>query len=323
MTEPQGDAVLGEDRESFKLRLAHLLYASAEWAAMTLPGSMGRRLFGLAGAAAFHLAPRARGVIESNLARVLGVAPGSPIVREAARESFGSYARYWYDMFRIRVIPDEEFLRRVHAQGVEHLEAAAAAGRGGILALPHLGNYDAAGKWVHVSGWKITAVAELLRPPSLFELFVRHREAMGLRIVPLYDTASVGQELARRTTENEFIALVADRDLKGRGVEVEMFGEVRRLPAGPALLSLATGSPLLPCSVYDIEDGWMIVIQRPLEIERTGDMRTDVTALTRALAAEFERAIAAAPTHWHMFQPAWDGEPAPDGGRPIPAGSDT
>jgi KDO2-lipid IV(A) lauroyltransferase len=37
-------------------------------------------------------------------------------------------------------------------------------------------------------------------------------------------------------------------------------------------------------------------------------MRADVTALTRLLAKRFERAISAAPTQWHMFQPAWGPE---------------
>jgi len=105
--------------------------------------------------------------------------------------------------------------------------------------------------------------------------------------------------------------LVCDRDLKNRGVEVTMFGEKRRMPAGPALLSLATGSPLLPCATYDAEDGWSVLIGRPLEVERTGDRRKDVIALTQRLAEEFERAVAAAPTQWHMFQPAWDHEGAP------------
>jgi lauroyl/myristoyl acyltransferase len=43
-----------------------------------------------------------------------------------------------------------------------------------------------------------------------------------------------------------------------------------------------------------------------LEIERTGDMRQNVTALTHLIAMAFERHIAASPTDWHMFQPAWD-----------------
>jgi lauroyl/myristoyl acyltransferase len=91
---------------------------------------------------------------------------------------------------------------------------------------------------------------------------------------------------------------------------VEMFGEERRLPAGPALLSLFTGAPLLAAAAYDLADGWTTHIEPPIEIERTGEMREDVIALTRILANRFERAIAAAPTQWHMFQPFWDdGEP--------------
>ncbi|MGH2725004.1 MAG: phosphatidylinositol mannoside acyltransferase [Actinomycetota bacterium] len=305
MTGSPPDDLTGREPDTFRLRIAHLVYASAERAAMALPERLGRRVFALAGAAAFHLAPRVRGVVEGNLARVLGVDPRSTVVEAAAREAFDSYARYWYGMFRIRVMPKEEFLGRFRAVGAEHIAAAVEAGRGAVLALPHLGNWDAAGKWVHLNGWEITAVAELLRPRSLFDLFRRHREALGLSIVPLYDATSVGQELASRMSDNELVALVADRDLKGKGVVCEMFGAPRRLPAGPALLALATGAPLLPSAVYDVDDGWMVVIQPPLEIERTGDMRRDVTALTRALAREFERAIAGTPTQWHMFQSAW------------------
>jgi lauroyl/myristoyl acyltransferase len=306
VTDPAPGRPATDEPETFRLRMAHFIYASAERVAMALPEGAGRRLFALAGAAAFHLAPRTRGVVEGNLARVLGVHPATPVVEAAAREAFDSYARYWYDTFRVRVMGDEEFLGRLRAVGSEHIAAALERGRGAVLALPHLGNWDAAGKWAHLSGWSVTAVAELLRPRSLFDLFRRHREALGMSIVPLYDAASVGRELARRISENELIALVADRDLKGKGVVCEMFGAPRRLPAGPALLALSTGAPLLPCAVYDVDDGWMVVIQPALELERTGDMRADVTALTRLLAAEFERAIAATPTQWHMFQSAWD-----------------
>jgi len=42
-----------------------------------------------------------------------------------------------------------------------------------------------------------------------------------------------------------------------------------------------------------------------VEIARTGDMRRDVTALTKVIAAGFERYISEAPADWHMFQPAW------------------
>ncbi len=101
------------------------------------------------------------------------------------------------------------------------------------------------------------------------------------------------------------VALVADRDLSGRGVEVEMFGATRRIPAGPGLLSITTGAPILVCSSYTTDDGWLVRIGRPLEAPRTGNTRADVAALSRSMAAEFERAISARPPDWHMFQQAW------------------
>jgi phosphatidylinositol dimannoside acyltransferase len=310
---PGGNEAVPGGKETFRERVAYAGYRLAERAAMSLPEDWGRRVFDVGGVIAHRIVPRARAVIEGNLARVLGPGAGPDVIGAASKEAFRSYARYWYDTFRIRVMGDEEFMARVHVEGAEHLQAAVEAGGGAIVALPHLGNWDAAGKWVHLRGWRITAVAELLRPERLFRMFLDHRRALGMGIVPLYNDRAVGQDLAGLLRKNEVVALVADRDIKGRGVEVEMFGERRLMPAGPALLALLTGSPLMACPTYDYEDGWVIHIGPPLEVERTDVLRTDVTALTRLLAAHFERAIAAIPTQWHMFQPAW-----PDGERAEP-----
>jgi lauroyl/myristoyl acyltransferase len=295
--------------DSASERASYLSFAALSRLAMALPEFAGRRLFDLGGVAAFHVASGTRRVVEGNLSRVLGKEAGSPVVRSAAKEAFRSYARYWYDTFHVRTMPDEEFMARYRFVGQEHIARALDAGGGVVLALPHLGNWDAAGKWVHLTGWRITAVAEALRPRRLYELFFAHRRALGLGIVGLEDERRAGKRLVQLMAENELIALVADRDLRGRGVTVDMFGEERRMPPGPALLSLATGSPLLPAACYDTQDGWITYIEPPLEIERSSVMRDDVAALTRLLARRFERAIAAAPTQWHMFQPAWDGGP--------------
>ena len=300
---------MSEAPETLQERLAYRAYATAERLAMALPDSIGRPLFEGLGGAAFHVATKARRIVAGNLSRVLGRDASSALVRAATKEAFRSYGRYWFDTFHARVIPPEEMLRRQVFVGSEYLEEAFEKGAGLVLALPHLGNWDTAGAWVPLHGWRITAVAELLRPERLYELFVNHRRGLGMGVLGLADDRKVAEECIRLLSENELIALVADRDLKGNGVVVEMFGEERRLPAGPALLALATGCPLMSAACYDTPDGWVTYISPPIEIERTDSLRDDVTTVTRILAAHFERAIAAAPTQWHMFQPAWD-EPA-------------
>lgn len=290
--------------DGVRLTAIYWAYRALERVAMALPERVGRGLFETLGRLAYRVMPGLRETVAANQARVLGLPPAHPLVRRATREAFQLYARYWYDTFRVRALPDEEVVRRTRFEGLEHLEAALARGRGVVAVIPHTGNWDVAGRWLRIAGYRVVAVAEVLRPPRLTDLFVRHREALGMEIVPLESGSGVGRRLAGLLGENRIVALVADRDLTGRGIEVEMFGAPRRLPTGPATLAISAGAPLLVCSSATTEEGWAFRVE-PLEVLRTGDLRTDVAAVTRAIAERFERQIAANPPDWHVFQPAW------------------
>jgi KDO2-lipid IV(A) lauroyltransferase len=297
---------MGEDGGlDLRQRFGTLQYTVMERVAMRWPPAVGRAVFRSYGALTSRFTPSLRQVVADNLSHVLGQPSDSELVQAAVGEAFELYARYWYDSFRLRVMSKEEVNRRFVMDDLENIDRALEAGRGAVMALPHLGNWDAAGHFVCVNGYRLCAVAERLPNERVFQLFLRHREELGMKIVSLDDTARVGPQLLELLADNWLIALVADRDLTGRGVDVEMFGAMRKLPAGPALLSLTSGAPLMACPLYTTDSGWSCRIGRPLEAERTGDMRTDVTALTRELSREFERMISAKPTDWHMFQPAW------------------
>jgi len=295
-----------EDRETVGQRASVWLYTTMERVAMSWPERSARALFQAYGRAGYHLMRSMRATVAKNYAQVLGRPADSPLVQAAVRDGFDLYARYWYETFRIRALGQTEMSERFDAHGIENLDRALEGGRGCIVALPHMGNWDAAGRYLALEGYPLVAAAEELKPRRMYELFLEHRRALGVEIVPLTEDRQAGAILAQMLAENWIVALVADRDLSGRGVEVEMFGRTRRLPAGPALLSLSTGAPLLPAPTYTTDRGWMCLIGEPIEVERSGTMRADVAALTRRLGEEFERAIAANPVDWHMFQPAWD-----------------
>lgn len=306
MTEGQAAPTGASGGEAFAGRRAYWTMRAAEWLGMRMPRELGLPLARLYQRVYFARAEQARETAARNLGRVLGHPPDSPLVQKATRECFLLYGRYWFETFALRTMPAEEVNRRFSVDGLEHVDRALAAGRGTILVLPHMGNWDAAGHWLCLHGYRMTAVAEELKPRSMFELFLGHRRALGMGIVPLSGGGHVAQTLIRLLGENHIVTLVADRDLTGRGVEVEMFGAPRLLPAGPALLSLTTGAPLSVCAVFTTDRGWHTVIGPPVQVERTGETRRDVAALTTIIGEGFERFIAAAPTDWHMFQPAWD-----------------
>jgi KDO2-lipid IV(A) lauroyltransferase len=310
----------GDDRLTIGQRLSLGLYTSMERVATTWPERPARALFRSFGALGYRVLPKLRATVARNYAQVLGLPPDSKLVQGAVREGFDLYARYWYESFAIRTWSRERVDRTFIAEGSENIDKALANGRGCIVALPHMGNWDAAGRWV-ANHYKIVAVAEVLRPRQMYELFLQHRLDLGMEIVPLSEDRSAGLRLTQMLADNYVVALVADRDLGGRGVACDMFGRIRRLPPGPALLSLSTGAPLLSCPTYTTDTGWVTRISEPLEVERSGKMREDVTTLTRLLAADWERAIAGKVTDWHMFQPAWDfSEPEAAAREPAPAG---
>ncbi|MDP9297758.1 MAG: phosphatidylinositol mannoside acyltransferase [Actinomycetota bacterium] len=281
-------------------------YRLAAWAGAEIPEHTGRLLFRWLGLGAYTFAAGARTTVAANQAQVLGRPVDDPFVRTSTRDAFLSYARYWYDAFHATRLTAEEIALRFHVEGREHFDRAFDRGKGLIAALPHAGNWDVAGRWLQVEGIPMTTVAEQLKPERLFRLFCDHRESLGMDIVGLDSEGRVGHRLARALAANRLVALVADRDLTGRGVEVEMFGRPRKLPAGPALLALSSGAPVVVCALYDEGNDWRLIIGPTLEARGTGNRKADVMTLTRQIAEEFERAISAAPSQWHLFQQGWE-----------------
>jgi KDO2-lipid IV(A) lauroyltransferase len=248
-------------------------------------------------------------VLEANLHRVLSYKSGRPDVdgkelRALSRATLRSYARYWLEVFRLPVIPVARLVSGMHinAEGEEALSANLKAGRGVVIALPHMGNFEQAGGWViaHVAG-SMTTVAERLRPESVYEAFVRFREGLGMEVLPLTGGQSPFGTLAQRLRAGKLVCLVSDRDLKDTGIEVQMFGETARI-AATAALAVHTGAALLPVATWFEGDDWGANIYPEIPVPESGTRTEKIAAMSQELARIFETAITEHPQDWHMLQ---------------------
>jgi phosphatidylinositol dimannoside acyltransferase len=240
--------------------------------------------------------------LRKNLARVIGVAPND-VPDALMRASLASYGRYWREAFRLPTMNLPALARQLHDSfvGLDNLDAALAAGRGVVMALPHSGNWDMAGVWLAQTHGTFTTVAERLKPESLYRRFINYREGLGFEVLPLSGGKRPPFEvLCDRLRENRVVCLMAERDLTRTGVQVDFFGEPTRMPAGSAKLAIATGAALLPVHCWFEPQGWGISIHPALDC--TGG---DVDCITQALADQFAKNIAAHPEDWHMLQPQW------------------
>lgn len=243
--------------------------------------------------------------LRANLARV---APGEELVQDAMR----SYARYWCEAFRLPALDPGTLIAQTRTINEHVLRDAVASERGTILALPHSGNWDAAGAWCGLTGVPFTTVAERLKPESLYERFVAFRESLGMEVLPLTGGERPPFDvLEERLLGGGTICLLADRDLTPRGVDVTFFGTTARMPAGPAKLALTTGAHLIPTTLSFTDRGWEIEFHDQVAL-------TDVPTMTQALAHCFEKGIAKHPADWHMLQRLWLDDLAPDDPRKAP-----
>ncbi len=256
-----------------------------------------------------RIATERRAQVERNLRRVRPGIPDAELAR-LVRETFVSYARYYEESFRLPGTSPADLDAGFTHEGYLHIEAAVAAGRGVILAMPHLGGWEWSGFWLtQVKGVPVTAVVERLDPPELFNWFVALRESFGFEIVALGPEA--GTATVRALKANRALALLCDRDLTGTGPEVDFFGERTTLPGGPATLALRTGAAILPTAVYfDGPRSRHAVVLPPLDTTRHGKLRTDVERVTQELARGLEVLIRRAPEQWHLLQPNWPSDNA-------------
>lgn len=292
--------------------LTMLGYRAASALAKLTPASLAAGAATVAGAPLAATLRDRRSMIERHLRRV-DPSLDARRVREAVNEAFNSYARYYLETFRLPNLSVDEIERGFTVDGYEHIEAAIAAGNGAILALPHLGGWEWAGRWLSTRGHTVAAVAEALGNDALFEWFVDLRARIGIDVIALDDRA--GPKVSAALRANHVVCLLCDRDIprdgKRSGIDVEFFGERTTVPAGPALFSIRTGAALLPVATYFTSrvDGHHAVVRPPVVSRGSGSLRDDVAATTQALTREIEALIRREPSQWHLFQPNWPSDP--------------
>jgi phosphatidylinositol dimannoside acyltransferase len=297
-----------------KARLIGAAYALGWAAVCRIPESWAAAAFRFVADIAWRRQGPSVRVLEGNLRRVLGDAATGKELRALSRDSMRSYARYWLEIFRLPVIPIDRLVGDTHEVGhVEEMLANLTSGRGVVVPLPHMGNWDQAGAWVIGKGaGSFTTVMERLEPASVYERFLAFREDLGMEVLPATGGPHPFGTLAQRLRAGKLVALPCDRDVTGRGTEVDFFGEKALMMGGPAALAVQTGAALMPATLWYEGDRWGVHIHEEIPVPADGDRRQKAAAMTQAVARVFEQGIREHPADWHMLQKVFVADLDPD-----------
>jgi phosphatidylinositol dimannoside acyltransferase len=316
------DATIGERRPArgtIGQRLRAMLLSFGSWIIRHLPEGLVLRFADLFGALWYRATPARAAQARRNLARVSGylVERGLADERTAAaardagalerlvRSAYRHAARYYLEMIRTPALSPAQLRDRLLVETPDAVDQAFSETRPLIFVALHFGAIELPALYLaQRTGRTPTVPMETLDDPELQRWFVRSRGKAGLRLVGLREAR---RELLASLRRGEPVGLVGDRDLTGGGVELPFFGAPARLPVGPALLAIESGSPIYLAAVRRAGPGRYRGALRHIPVEPDGTRRERLMAVLTSLVAAFEEAVAKAPDQWWtVFFPIWD-----------------
>ena len=255
---------------------------------------------------AFLTAAGPRRAVYSNLRRVMGPDAPEVTMRETARQVFRTVSYNYVDMFLIPRIPPGELTERVMIMNTQAFLDAYREGKGVLITTAHLGNFDLLVQVSVAYDIPVTVLVEPLSPPQMFDLVNALRSSHGMRLVPVGSHAL--REVLRVLRSGGVVAIAADRNIKGRGMEVDFFGEPATMPTGAVELAMRTGAAIVPCFGLRLPGRrYEISIYPPVQLMGGAREDGDIRGNMRRLLAVVEDRVRRHPEQWTVFHAVWPG----------------
>lgn len=269
-----------------------------------LPENCQRDTGAFLGRLAFRILKKRRKIAQSNILRVFKHYHEKEAY-EVARRCFEKLGINFVETLLLPYIPKEEYGQRFTIENSEYVDEALQLKKGMIALVFHYANWEIMG----VASWflknPIVVLARPLKKHKLIDKFMnRLRIVSGLKVIPNVNTS---KEVIRHLKENNIIAILGDqREKRSKGIYVDFFGEPVPTTRGITTIGMKTGSPVMP--FYYVRKGFLryvIRCNKPIEMERKGDIEELVRKNTRKINAFLESIILENPDEWFWVHRRW------------------
>lgn len=253
---------------------------------------------------------------------VLYYALTQPNARTASRDylrrmqqPFGFWAVYRHLLCFAQCAADRPFMIRgrldkfeMVRRGTEHLLALHQQGRGAMLLGAHLGSFEA----MHAPAGQSKLVINVVGYFKNAKMINRVLEGLGSEVHARLLEPGTGIDFALRLRDclarGEFVAILGDRDLSGKTVEVEFLGGRAQFPTGPLALAAILRCPVLltfglhrPPNRYEVYcEPFAEQVMLP-RVGREDALREHV----QHFATRLEHYCRLAPDNWFNFYDFW------------------
>ncbi len=179
------------------------------------------------------------------------------------------------------------------------------AGRGAIIALPHMGNWEMAGLACHAHRFPIIIIVGRQRNP-LTNQYLHELRARAAAVI-IERKTDIMRPIMRHLKQGKYLAILPDVRMPYPDLAIPFLGGTANLGSGMALFARMTNLPIYPCCV--VRDGWTrhriaetYPVVRP---DKTLDKTEDIERMTRSVLANFDEAIRKYPEQWFWHNKRW------------------
>ncbi len=256
---------------------------------------------------AFHFDREHQRVALQNLDLAFGREKPREELRAIAKKTFQHLGMTAVEFFRIPGMDLETFRKKVTVEGLENVkELLDNRKKGALLLLSHLGNWELMGFLSKLLGYPISVIARPVKKnPWVDRMVLKMRETAGLEVI---FTEKAGRKVIQALSRNRLVGILIDQRAKrSEGVWVDFFGKKAPTTPSLAVLAMRTGVPVIP--VFMVRDGFekhRVLIQRPLEIVQSGDVKKDVETNTQRINQVLESVVRQFPDQWFWVHRRWE-----------------
>jgi KDO2-lipid IV(A) lauroyltransferase len=241
-------------------------------------------------------------IARKNLERSSGVCPPHEIPPFIARV-YEHVGLGFIEMLKVRrYLTFEGISRYVNLVRFDILRRCEQEGRGVIVVIGHLGNWEIGGLATTLAGYPIHSLVRPLNNPWMDRYLQHFRTQTGQKVIPRDQALGA---MIRILRGGGMLVVQVDQDARELGVFVNFFGRPASTHRAPATLSLKYDSPIVLVNTYREKGINYAVCSEPLY---PGTFRGDpdpVKALTQAYSSRFEDFVRQHPDQWFWMHDRW------------------
>ena len=247
-----------------------------------LPGPLVFRFGEALGLLAWHFLPQRRKIVLRNLRIAFAGEKELPEIVRMAKETFRRSGANLVSVAHTARLAPEELGKVIHIENRELLEEALATGKGVVLLLAHMGNWELLSRLVHLfpPGSKAGAFYRPLNNPLLDARVLARRQADGTRMFSKRDPF---HQVTGFLREGGIVGVLADQRVGMQGEVVPFFGRLTRTSPLPSLLARRAKAEVLALALVTERPGkWKAVF---LPVEKPHSTPHCMAALENAMKA--------------------------------------